>query len=83
MKEIKRIENGEEIIYYVENESYVDEYGSYHMNYVPYRKDSKGKRMPLSSVHYELGPFEAEQYIEAKVKKLISKCEHCGHEEWS
>ena len=84
MKEIKRIENGEEIIYYVENESYEDEYGSYHMDYVPYRKNSKGKIKRLSSVHFELGPFEAERYIEeAKVKMLISKCSHCGHEEWS
>ncbi len=75
INEKKRIEDGEEVTYVVINESYEDEYGSYKMDYVPYRIDSKGNKKRLSPETYILGPFEAEQYI--TFKKNV-RCEHCN-----
>ena len=69
-----RIEDGEKIIYVVENESYDDDYGSLVMDYVPYRIDSKGDKKRLSPTNYCLSPLEADDYIRF-VK--YTKCEHC------
>jgi hypothetical protein len=76
MIEKKRIEHGEEVRYTVENESYENEYGTYIMNYVPYRIDSKGNKKRLSQHHYRMGPYGAEEYI--TFYKFV-KCECCGH----
>jgi hypothetical protein len=75
------IENGEEVSYWVENKSYEDDYGSLHINNVPYRKDSKGIIKRLSPESYALHWMDAEQYI-PKIRTLVQRCEHCGSEKW-
>lgn len=69
-----RKEDGVDVFYSVENESYEDEYGSYRQDFVPYRMVD-GERKRLSPPTMSLSYMEAERYI---TFGEWHKCQHCG-----